>query len=52
MDETWKTNVPTQKLLNVRFTTGKYNNESKLKVIWESRAEFQKFKLATFLVLT
>ena len=52
MDETWKTNVPAQKLLNVRFTTGEYNNDSKPKVIWDSRAEFQKFKLATFLVLT
>ena len=48
MDKTWKTNVPAQKLLNVRFTTGKYNNESKPKVIWESHPEFQKFKLATF----
>ena len=52
MVETRKTNVHAQKLLNVRFTTGEYNNESKPKVIWESRAEFQKFKLATFLVIT
>ena len=52
MDKTWKTNVPAQKLLNVRFSTGDYKNDSKPKVIWDSRAEFQKFKLATFLVLT
>ena len=48
MAQTWKTNGAAQKLLNVRFTTGEYNNDSKPKVIWESHPEFQKFKLATF----
>ena len=35
MDKTWKTNVPAQKLLNVRFSTGEYKNDSKPKVIIE-----------------